>query len=477
MDYPKDVRVIMEKLSNAGYAAYVVGGCVRDALRGIAPKDWDVTTDATPDAIQKLFPESFYENEFGTVGVKTGSDDPALAVVEVTTFRIEETYSDKRHPDAVRFAKDVSEDLARRDFTVNALASDLSGAVTDPYGGRKDLDAKVLRAVGDPEKRFAEDALRMMRAVRFAAELDFVIEERTALAVQKNVAWLAHVSRERVRDEFSKLVMAKEAGRGVRAMAELGLLHFTVPELEEGIDVGQNKHHIYSVFEHNVRALEYAAKKAYTLDVRLASLLHDVGKPRTKRGDGQNATFYGHDVVGGRMAGEILEQLKFPRKTIDKVVTLVRYHLFYYNVGEVTESSVRRLLKNVGPENIEDLVRVREADRIGSGVPKAVPYKLRHFQYMVDKVSRDPISTSMLAIDGNDVMRLLGLEPGPKVGLVLNALLGEVLDDPKKNVVEYLEGRAREFGEKSADDLRQYLEMKERKIEEEEEAARRKYYV
>lgn len=477
MKLPDPVGAIVKTLSAKGHEAYAVGGCVRDLLRGVKPRDWDVTTGAKPDEIQKIFPESFYENAFGTVGVKTGSDDETLAVVEVTTFRTEEAYSDKRHPDSVRFAEKLEDDLGRRDFTINAVALGADGRIVDPYGGRKDLAQKTIRTVGDPKKRFGEDALRLLRAARLAAELGFRVEPQTAEAVTQNAPLLRAISKERIRDELVKLLLADRAADGIRLLEELKLLRFAMPELKKGIGVTQNKHHVYTVFEHNVRALEYAARKKYTLEVRLASLLHDVGKPQAKRGEGPESTFWGHEVIGAKIAARMLERLRFPKKVAEKVVLLVRYHLFYYNVGEVTANSVRRLLRNVGPENIEDLVRVREADRIGSGVPKAVPYKLRHFKYMVEKVLKDPISTSMLALDGNDVMRILAIEPGPKVGLVLNALLGEVLEDPAKNTPTYLEKRIVEFGSQSAEELRRYLQVKEKKIQEEEEAMRRKYYV
>jgi tRNA nucleotidyltransferase (CCA-adding enzyme) len=476
---PVEADKIIQALQKEGFEAYAVGGCVRDTLRGVKPKDWDVTTNAKPEEVQKIFPDSFYENDFGTVGVKTGSEDPTLAVVEVTTFRIEEAYSDRRHPDAVKFAETLEEDLARRDFTINAMAltPQPEFKIVDPYGGQKDLEKKIIRAVGEAEKRFDEDALRLMRAVRFVSQLGFEIESATLEAIKKNSRWITRISNERIRDEFEKLIMGDFAVEGVTLMEQTGLMKAVLPELQEGVGVAQNLHHIYSVWEHNLRALGYSVRKKYDLTVRLASLLHDVGKPRSKRGEGRNSTFYGHEVIGGRMTEDILNRLRFPKKIVEKVTLLVRYHLFYYNVGEVTESSVRRLLKNVGPENMEDLVKVREADRIGSGVPKAVPYKLRHFKYMVEKVSKDPISAKMLAIDGNDLMKLLEITPGPKVGLILNALLGEVLEDPKKNTAEYLTSRAKEFDKQSAEELKKYLDMKEKKIEEEETATRKKYYV
>jgi len=241
--------------------------------------------------------------------------------------------------------------------------------------------------------------------------------------------------------------------------------------------VEQNLHHIYTVWEHNLRALKYTAGKNYSLAVRLAALLHDVAKPKTKRGTGRQCTFYGHEVVGARMTAQVMERLKFSKELSEKVVKLVRYHLFYYNVGEVTESSVRRLLANVGPENIEDLLKVREADRIGSGTPKAVPYKLRHLKYVIDKVSHDPISVKMLALRGDEVIQELSIAPGPKVGLLLHSLLAEVLDDPAKNTKENLRQRLHELDKKTPEQLRDALKRIEKAVEEEEKERMKKYYV
>ena len=277
-----------------------------------------------------------------------------------------------------------------------------------------------------------------MRAVRIAVQFGFTIDKDTTDAIKKNAHYISAISHERIRDESIKIVMSKDAKKGIELLCEFGLLKHVMPEVEEGIDVGQNKHHIYTVWEHNLRSLDWAAKNDYNLETRLASLLHDVGKPRTKRGEGPNSTFYNHEVVGARMTAQMLERLRFPSKLIEKVVLLVRYHLFYYNVDEVGESSVRRLVKNVGPENIDDLLNVRMADRKGSGVPKAEPYKLRHLRAIIEKVSHDPLSVKMLKVDGYKVMELLNIKPGPKIGHILNILLDEVLDDPQKNTEKYL---------------------------------------
>ena len=458
---PSEIESIAEVLSSAGYEAYLVGGCLRDMLIGATPKDWDIATNATPEKVQALFknfggrtdedPATVYENSFGTVGVKIPSEDETLKVVEVTTFRIEGKYTDMRHPDEVRFAKTIEEDLSRRDFTMNAIAFHLGGGklsvshLVDPYGGLDDIHKKVIRTVGDPGARFTEDALRLMRAVRFSAQLGFSIEAHTYKAIQEHAGLLEAIAKERIRDEFLKLIMTPRAADGVVVMEDVGLLRYVVPELREGLGCGQNKHHIYTVFDHNVRALNYCVEKEYSLIVRLSALLHDVGKPRTKGGDGPDSTFHNHEVVGAKMTMKILDRLKCSKEIVECVTHLVRCHLFYYNVGEVTEAGVRRFLSRVGPENVDDLLKVREADRIGSGVPKAFPYKLRHLLFMIEKVKNDPISPKMLKIDGNEIMELLRIEPSRIIGHILSILLDEVMNDPTKNDKEWLSARVREL--------------------------------
>ncbi|MBI2450340.1 MAG: HD domain-containing protein [Candidatus Nealsonbacteria bacterium] len=490
MVIPKEVKSVIAKLKKKGYEAYIVGGCVRDFLRGVEPKDWDITTNAKPEEIRKTFARSFYENKFLTVTVQTASKDPTLKEIEVTTYRSEAKYTDKRHPDEVKYAKTLEEDLARRDFTVNAMAVGLTPGVAretpgveDPFGGQKDLETKFLRTVGEPEERFGEDALRMMRAVRFAVTLgeDWQIEPKTAEAIKKNAPWLQAISHERVRDELLKIIMSERAMEGISLLRELTLLKYIIPELEEGYGVGQNKHHIYNCYEHSLLSLKYAAQKGFNMEVRLSALLHDVGKPRAKRGEGQDSTFYNHEVIGARMTAGILNRLKFPTKEIEKITKLVRYHLFYYNVDEVGDSSVRRLVRQVGPENMEELLQVRMSDRIGSGVPKAEPYKLRHLKYVVEKVSRDPISAKMLKADGNDVMKQLKIGPGPKIGQILDVLLGHVLNDPKNNKKEWLEKEIAKLGKLSDKELKDLAEegRKEReKLEtKRDQMTKSKYWV
>ncbi len=489
MQIPKEVKTVIDKLKKTGFEAYIVGGCVRDFLRGKEPEDWDVTTSAKPKEIQKVFAKSFYENKFLTVTVQTGSKSPKLKELEITTFRLEAKYTDKRHPDEVKFAKTLEEDLARRDFTINALALKMTEAkplsleVVDLFGGEKDLKNKIIRAVGNAKERFSEDALRMMRAVRFATTLGegWKIEEKTARSVKKNAPWLQAISKERIREELMKIIMSERAAEGIELLRELSLLKYIIPELEEGFGVSQNKHHIYGCYEHSLRSLDFAAKKNFGKYVRLAALFHDIAKPRTKRGKGENATFYGHEVVGAKMTGQILNRLRFSKKDIENVVKLVRYHLFYYNVDEVSESSVRRLVRQVGPENMEELLQLRMADRIGSGVPKAEPYKLRHLKYIIEKVSQDPISVKTLKVSGKEVIDILKIKPGPKVGQILDVLLGYVLADPKKNKKEFLRKETKRLGKLSEKDLQKLARQAEKEREEIEikrdEMTKKKYWV
>lgn len=462
---PQPVVTVLETLHKAGFEAYIVGGCVRDLLLGREPRDWDVTTPALPEIILSLFPESFYENDFGTVGVKvprfltTTPEDHEYDIIEVTTYRTESGYEDKRRPNTVSFVTSLSDDLSRRDFTINALAygkaseKETEWKLIDPFHGQEDLEKKIIRTAGQPEERFSEDALRLMRAVRLLTELrtpqakkdshNWHIETETLQALEKLSGNIAHISKERIRDELSKIILSSSPAFGIELLQKTGLLHFILPELEVGIGVTQNLHHIYTVWEHNLRALETCPSPK--LSVRLACLLHDVGKPQTKRGEGYHSTFYNHDHVGARITEQALTRLRFSKEVVKHATLLVDNHLFYYNVDEVTEASVRRLVKRVGLENMDDLMAVRIGDRLGSGVPKGKPYKLRHLEYMIEKVSKDPLSVKMLALNGKDLMDVLGLVPSPKIGMLLDVLLGEVIENPKLNTKEILLEKAREL--------------------------------
>lgn len=439
--FPSYVTKILETLYDKGFEAFVVGGCIRELLRHKQPKDWDITTGALPEDIQKIFPKHFYTNTFGTVTVHIDNHQ-----VEVTTYRSEAKYTNKRHPDEVTFGVTLEEDLQRRDFTMNAIASD-GERIIDPFHGQEDLHKHLIRGVGNPDDRFQEDALRMMRAIRFAAVLRLHIEGKTWQSIIRNKQLIAHLSGERIRDELMKILAGEDPFRGIWMLFEAGILEIIIPELTRGVGITQNKHHIYTVFFHNILSLAYCTSDDPL--VRLASLLHDVAKPQTKVGEGLNASFHGHEIKGAEITKKIMRRLKFSREEIDRVAHLVRQHMFYYNIGEITDAGVRRFVRRVGNENIEDLMAVRIGDRMGSGVQKEKPYKLMELEKRIVEVQKDPITTSMLAIDGNDIMKMLQLKPGRMVGVILNTLLEQVLDDPTKNTREYLEKRVEEMKEQA----------------------------
>lgn len=482
---PAEVRAVIDTLERAGHEAYIVGGCVRDLILSRKPKDWDVTTNAAPQTIQSLFEETYYTNEFGTVGVVNASvSDESLKVVEVTPYRLEGRYSDARRPDEVVFSQNLSDDLKRRDLTINALAySPSKGELVDLYGGIKDISSGVVRAVGNAKERFAEDALRLLRAIRIAAELGFAIEAETLAAIGETAGQLQMISKERIQAEFVRIICSPKPMDALVLCQRLGLLRYIAPELEEGIGIEQNQAHKYSVWEHNLRTLQHAADKDWPLGTRLAALFHDVGKPKSRRWDEGKGdwTFHGHEVVGARMTKKILENLKFPRETIENAASLVRWHMFFSDPDKITLSAVRRIIRNVGPEHIEELINLRICDRIGTGRPKEQPFRLRKYQAMIDEALRDPITVGMLKIDGKRLMEVTGERPGPKVGWALHALLEEVLDDPKKNTAEYLENRAVELVKLPEDELRRLGEAGKEKREEAEAAEvkdiRRKHFV
>ncbi len=484
-DIPKEVIAVIALLKHEGFEAFLVGGCVRDVLMNRTPKDWDVTTNALPADIQRIFPHTFYENDFGTVGVVTDdAADPSLQVIEVTPYRTESGYSDKRHPDTVEFGTSLKEDLKRRDFTMNALALDpLTGDITDPHKGQDDIEHRIIRTVGKAEERFSEDALRIMRAVRLAAELDFDLSEDTVAAIQKLHTSLKEISVERIRDEFTKLILSPNPRKGIEMMYEMHLLQFVVPEVEEGVNVKQNQAHSYAVFEHIVRTLQAAADKNASLEVRLAALFHDIAKPHTKAFDDKKDdwSFHGHDVVGSRLTRKRLQALRYPSEIVDVVTKLVRWHMFFSDTDEITHSAVRRLVRNVGTDHIQDILLLRICDRVGTGRPKEEPYRLRKYQSMVAEVMRDPISVSMLAIDGADVMSLLDEKGSPRIGWILHALLEEVLDDPKRNVKENLLDRAKSLATLPDNELKSLGEagkdVREEAEAEELKKLRSKYHV
>ncbi len=463
---PKEVSHVTNVLEQGGFEAYLVGGCVRDIIMERVPKDWDVTTNAKPEQIIALFEKTVYENSFGTVGVvvprvtegedvshltnqnlkaishKLEAVTPEPMIIEVTPYRTEAKYSDFRHPDEVLFSDKIEEDLKRRDFTINSMAF-RKNALMDIYDGLKDIKDKTVRAVGNPNERFTEDALRMLRAVRFACQLNFSLSTETMESILKNSDLIKKISPERIRDEFVKIINSENPASGVVMLQKFNLLKHFIPELEEGIGCEQLGEHIYDVWDHLLHALQHTADKNLPLELRLSALFHDIGKPRTRRFDGTKAggkgkyTFYGHEVVGARMAKKIMERLKFPNKEIEMVEKMVRNHMFFSDTEVITLSPVRRIIAKVGVENIWHLMSVREADRVGMK-KKEAPYRLRKYFAMIEEALRDPISVSALKIDGEYMIKELGIKPGPRMGWMLHALLEEVLDAPEKNTVEHL---------------------------------------
>ncbi|OGD84825.1 hypothetical protein A3B51_02545 [Candidatus Curtissbacteria bacterium RIFCSPLOWO2_01_FULL_41_18] len=461
----KKIEAILNKFEVAHFEVAVVGGAVRDILQKKDVSDWDLATSAKPEEILKLFAnKSFYNNRFGTVGIKVDGE-----VVEVTTYRKEQRYKDWRHPDVVVWGKSLDEDLARRDFTINAIALKLgargqgSGVgkkqdiytlvsipntliLVDPFDGQKDLKDKIIRTVGDPNKRFAEDALRLIRAVRLAITLGFEIEKNTRLAIIKNAKLIAKISGERVRDELFKIIDAENAYVGILLLCETGLLTHILPELDICFDVQQKspkRHHIFDVGTHCVMSLKFCPSKKTI--VRFATLLHDIGKAKVANvtEDGIR-TFYNHEVVGGKQALVISTRFNFSKTAREKLFRLVRWHQFSVNENQ-TDKALRRFIRNVGLENVSDMMDLRVGDRLGGGLQQPESWRLKLFRKRLREVMVKPFTVADLKVDGHDVMKILGLGPGPKVGEVLKSLFEEVADDANKNNREYLLRRISQY--------------------------------
>ena len=506
---PEEVKEILEKFQKAKFQIYIVGGAVRDLIMGREVNDWDFTTDAKPEEILKLFPEGFYDNKFGTVGVSPLAISYSLLaakseIYEITTMRKEGVYKDSRHPVEVSWTNKIEEDLKRRDFTINAIAlvfpsvilneakrseesptnvglkqafeavspqaesvqrsfanaQDDNYIIIDPFNGQQDIKNKIIRAVGDPAKRFQEDALRLMRAIRIAAQLNFEIEEKTLQAIKENSLLIKEIANERIRDELFKMLESDnarlpspdgeapggQAYEGIIKLKEAGILQIILPEVERCFGIVQEgpKHdRVYDIGEHLFLALKHTP----TTDplVKLAALLHDVGKADTVEiaSDG-NVTFYQHDVVGGQIVLQITRRFNLSKKQTDRIYRLVRWHLFTVDENQ-TDSAIRRFIKNVGLENIEDMMAVRIGDRLGGGTQNAVSWRMEEFSKRIKEVLKKPFSISDLKINGSDVMKTLQIKPGPKVGEILQKLFEEVLEDSSKNDSDYLSNRIKEL--------------------------------
>jgi len=441
---PESLREVATVLLAAGHDAYLVGGSLRDLLLGRTPADWDLATSAHPDQVRSLFPAVIPTGErHGTMTII--APDRAY---EVTTLREDGVYSDMRRPDRVDFTRDVKRDLERRDFTINAMALDLaSGELIDPAGGQEDLARRRVRAVGDPDLRFGEDALRVLRAARFAAQLEFQIAESTCAAMARSAAGVTRIAAERIQKELLFLLDAERPSRGLSLLHSTGVLVIVMPELVEGVGVTQNRYHRYDVFTHALFACDEV--RAGRRRVRLAALLHDVAKPRARQLVGGEGTFYGHDKLGAELVDAMLRRLRFANDDREVVVRLVRHHLFEYR-EEWSDAAVRRFIRRVGEDLIPDLFALRLADARAAGYTPAAPASLARLRERIEGAvaDRERGMPLHLAVDGQDVMAVLGLDPGPAVGKWLARLWEAVLEDPGLNTRErllaFVVSRARE---------------------------------
>ena len=441
---PADVRALARRLHDAGFQAHLVGGGVRDMLLGRPPADFDLATDARPEKVLEIFGRSFAIPtglQHGTVTVLTSGDPATRRSVEVTTFRGEGAYLDGRRPSSVTYVSTLDEDLSRRDFTMNAIALDpLTGAIADPFGGRADLARKLIRAVGDPLARFREDGLRPMRAVRQAAQLGFDIEPATEGAIAPTLDVFRKVSAERVRDELLKLLASPRPSVGLLLMHETGLLGEVLPELLEGVGCAQNRFHKHDVFGHTLAVVDATRGDAI---VRLGALLHDVGKPRARQpreGAPGEYSFFKHEYVGKDMADAICRRLKLSTADRARVVAMVEHHMFFYT-PDWTDGTVRRFVKRVGADTLGALFALREGDVLGRGFGEDPERELGELKRRITEVAASDAALRVtdLAIDGQDVMRVLAVPPGREIGVVLERLLELVLDDPSLNTREKLE--------------------------------------
>jgi len=446
---PKKVIKLMERFQTANFECFVVGGFIRDQLLGHLDKtnSVDLATNATPEEILTLFPDGKYENKFGTVILPLediakilelkSTDFTKGEFFEVTTYRSEQDYTDNRHPDKVAWGKNILEDLKRRDFTINALAYD-GKILKDEFCGEKDLTGKIIRTVGLATERFQEDALRMLRAIRFSAELGFKIEAKTLLAIAKNASLLQEISMERIRDEFFKIITSKNPASGVMLLKESGLLAFFLPELNEAFGVGQKspeRHHIYDVGTHLVKTMA----ECRTTDpvLRLAALLHDIGKPRVRKIDNRGiVTFYNHEVVGTEMAFEIGKRLRLSNKDLKKLTKLVRFHQFSVTEKQ-TIKALRRFIRDLGPEYLDDILELRRADRLGSGAVES-SWRTELFIKKLAEAQIIPFTVHDLEISGTEIINTLKLTPGPQVGKILDYLFEQVENQKLENTQEAL---------------------------------------
>lgn len=516
---------ILYQLQKNGYEGFLVGGAVRDTLLDslendlsktldgskqiftLRASDYDFTTSARPEQIQKVFPENFYENNFGTVGVtkehlleqmgrvieyqkyassdkgKTINLDTATRiheslisdhteeksksttkeVYEITTYRSEGEYKDHRRPENVEWGDSLESDLSRRDFTINALAIKVNQEflekldfnseiavievnrenyeIIDLHEGITDLENEIIRTVGNPDKRFNEDALRVLRAIRFSLQLNMHIDSETFESIIRNSHLVKHISWERIRDEFLKMLKSPYPKEAIHILDEAGLLEIIIPELLEGKGVMQGGHHVSDVWNHNLDALDSCPSNDPI--VRLATLLHDVAKPHTLKMIDNKPTFYNHEVIGSRIAKDVAKRLRLSKADIERTFTLVRHHMFHYQ-PENSDASIRRFMRNVGLENVNDILAVREGDRLGSGARKT-SWRLEEMKQRMIQQLHQPFSIKDLKINGDILIKELDLEPGKIIGEILNSLFEKVMENPDLNTKEKLLSEAKKY--------------------------------
>jgi len=436
-DIPVKVEKLIKKFRENGAEIYMVGGAVRDLILKREIKDWDFTTNLTPEEMQIIFPKnSFYNNKFGTISIIDGDD-----IFEVTTFRTERGYSDARHPDEIKWGKTLEEDLQRRDFTINAIALDWNRKLIDLYDGQKDLEDKIIRTVGNPDERFGEDALRMMRAIRIAAQIGFLIEEKTFESIQKNAGLIQKVAGERIRDELFKILISHTPSQGVILLKNSGLLKEIIPELLDGYGMVQKGHHIDDVWTHNLKTLDNCLSNNPI--TKLAALLHDVGKPKSMVGEGEERTFHNHEIIGSRMAVNIGKRLRLSNKELEQLFKLVRWHMFSV-ISTQTDKAVRRFIRNVTTDYIDEMIALRRGDRLGSGA-KESSWRWELFKQRIVEVQKQPFSIKDLKVNGKDVMDILEIKPSRKVGEVLLEIFKEVEEKPELNDREILLEKIKEI--------------------------------
>ncbi len=423
----------MKTIRKNGFEVYVVGGAVRNLLLNAEVTNWDFTTSAIPEQIQKLFPNNFYHNTYGTVSIPV-----EMGLFEITPFRKESNYKDSRHPETIEWAQTVEEDLARRDFTINAIAFDGKNII-DIFEGKKHIGEKKIVAVGNADARFQEDALRLMRGIRFASQLGFLIDEETRNAMTRNSELIKNISWERIRDELLKIIESDHPSEGVLFLKSTGILKHILPELDDCFAIPQkspNRHHIYDVGTHLVMSLKSCPSPDPI--TRLASLLHDIGKVGTFHKDEktQMITFYNHEVVGTIQAKQIADRLRLSNEQKTKFVRLIEFHQFTVTEDQ-TDKAVRRFIKDVGKEFIQDMLDLRTADRIGSGATPT-SWRLDLFKKRIIEVQKEPFTVKDLKVTGLDVMKVLNIKPSKQVGDVLDRLFEQVVEKKLKNEREVL---------------------------------------